>query len=96
MFSKKETIDNAIQVTNDANTAAQRAEDAAIDAETIANSKIDKTAIKQVLGTSPTDVMSQKAITEAIMKAHDYDINFLCLWGIERLNRNRANINSCW
>ena len=38
----QETIDNAIQVTNDANTAAQRAEDAAIDAETIANSKIEQ------------------------------------------------------
>ena len=46
--------------------------------------KIDKTAIKQALGTSsPTDVMSQKAITEAIMKAHDYDINFFA-YGVSR------------
>ena len=79
----QETVDNAIQVTNDANTAAQRAENAAIEAETIANSKIDKTAIKQSLGTSPTDVMSQKAITEAIMKAHDYDINIFA-YGVSR------------
>lgn len=79
----QETIDSAIQVTNDAIDAAQRAEDAAIDAENIANSKIDKTAIKQVLGTSPTDVMSQKATTEAIMKAHDYDINFFA-YGVSR------------
>ncbi len=45
--------------------------------------KIDKTAIKQTLGTSSTDVMSQKAITEAIMKAHDYDINFFA-YGVSR------------
>ena len=45
--------------------------------------KIDKTAIKQTLGTSPTDVMSQKATTEAIMKAHDYDINFFA-YGVSR------------
>ena len=79
----QETIDNAIQVTNDANTAAQRAEDAAIDAENIADSKIDKTSIKQELGDSETDVMSQKAITEAIMKAHDYDINIFA-YGVSR------------
>ena len=47
------------------------------------DTKIDKTAIKQTLGTSPTDVMSQKAITEAIMKAHDYDINFFA-YGVSR------------
>ena len=45
--------------------------------------KIDKTAIKQVLGTSTTDVMSQKATTDAIMKAHDYDINFFA-YGVAR------------
>ena len=82
LFSKKQLIMQYL-ITNDANTAAQRAEDAAIDAETIADSKIDKTAIKQALGTSPTDVMSQKATTEAIMKAHDYDINFFA-YGVSR------------
>ncbi len=45
--------------------------------------KINKTAIKQALGDSETDVMSQKAITEAIMKAHDYDINFFA-YGVSR------------
>ncbi|MDD2192397.1 MAG: hypothetical protein PHO12_07630, partial [Bacteroidales bacterium] len=79
----QETIDNAIEVTNDAIDAAQRAEEAAIDAENIADSKIDKTSIKQTLGDSETDIMSQKAITEAIMKAHDYDINFFA-YGVSR------------
>lgn len=41
------------------------------------DSKIDKTAIKQNLGTSTTEVMSQKAITDAIMKSHNYDVNLL-------------------
>lgn len=45
--------------------------------------KVDKTSIKQALGDSETDVMSQKAITEAIMKAHDYDINFFA-YGVSR------------
>ena len=47
------------------------------------DTKVDKTSIKQALGTSPTDVMSQKATTEAIMKAHDYDINFFA-YGVSR------------
>jgi len=42
-----------------------------------------KTNVKQELGDSETDVMSQKAITEAIMKAHDYDINFFA-YGVSR------------
>ena len=62
----QETIDNAILITNDANTAAQRAEEAAIDAETIADSKVDKTSITQDLGDSETDVMSQKATTDEL------------------------------
>ena len=38
--------------------------------------KIDKTAIKQALGTSPTDVMSQKAVTDEIAQLAD-DVNEL-------------------
>lgn len=57
---------NANLATTNANNAAQRAENATIEAENIADSKIDKTAIKQELGDSETDIMSQKAVTDEI------------------------------
>lgn len=44
--------------------------------------KIDKTAIKQALGTSPTDVMSQKAVTDEIYRIYDYK-NILA-YGVSR------------
>ena len=41
-------------------------QEAAIDAETIANSKIDKTSIVHGFGNDPAKVMSQKVITDNI------------------------------
>lgn len=62
---------------------AQRRADELLRQATIAglnttfNTKIDKTAIKEALGHSSTDVMSQKATTDAIMKSYNYDVNQL-------------------
>lgn len=47
------------------------------------NSKIDKTAIVDKLGTDPNKLMSQKATTDAIMKSYNYDVKQLA-YGVAR------------
>lgn len=74
---------NANNAANEAITASERAENAAIEAENIADTKIDKTSIVDKLGTDLDKIMSQKATTEAIMKAHDNEINFFA-YGVSR------------
>ena len=67
-------VDNAVQNANTAatnantkaglaNTAATNADNARLAIQTDLGLKLDKTAVKQVTGTSTTDVMSQKAVT---------------------------------
>lgn len=71
------SLEECIEATSEAITASERAEDAAIEAENIADSKIDKAAIVDKLGTDPNKLMSQKATTDAIMKSYNYDVNQL-------------------
>lgn len=71
------SLEECIDATSEAITASERAENAAIEAENIADSKIDKAAIVDKLGTDPNKLMSQKATTDAIMKSYNYDVNQL-------------------
>src|SRR5690554_2732520 len=59
-------ITNAEDATENANTAAQNADDAREAIQTDLGLKLDKSSVKQVLGASTTDVMSQKAVTDSI------------------------------
>lgn len=77
-------VDNCITATSNADLATINANNAALYANTegnyaksIADSKIDKTAIVDKLGTDPNKIMSQKATTDAIMKSYNYDVNQL-------------------
>ena len=70
-------VDNAIIITSQANEAAQRAEEAAIEAENITDNKIDKSSITDKLGSDKTKVMSQYGVSNAIMKSYLYDRNQL-------------------
>lgn len=71
------SLEECIEATSEAITASERAENAAIEAESIADSKIDKAAIVDKLGADPNKLMSQKATTDAIMKSYNYDVNQL-------------------
>ena len=69
-----EITDDAETATTAANQAAQNAQDVADTYATILDSKLDETAVKQTTGTSATDVMSQKAVTDELNKAAVYNI----------------------
>ena len=69
-----EITDDAEAATAAANQAAQNAQDVADTYATILDGKLDKTAVKQTTGTSTTDIMSQKAVTDELNKAAVYNI----------------------
>ena len=56
--------------TSDLSKPVSTAQQAALD------EKLDKSSVKQAIGTSTTDVMSQKAVTDAIANAMWYGIEF--------------------
>ncbi len=62
---------SATSAASAANTAATNAQNVADTYATTLANKIDKTAVKQVTGTSTIDLMSQKAVTDGLMTKSD-------------------------
>ncbi|CDH34868.1 conserved hypothetical protein [Xenorhabdus bovienii str. Intermedium] len=63
------------------------------------NSKLDKSAILQTTGQSSTQVMSQKAITEALAKAVSIDVLYpvgIVLWFAQNKNPNNVFPGTSW
>ena len=59
-----------------ANTAATNADNARLAIQSDLGLKLDKTAVKQATGTSTTDVMSQKAVTDELAKKHQVVVDY--------------------
>lgn len=79
--NEKATLaNNAATLANEkaglANTAATNADNARLAIQTDLGLKLDKSAVKQVLGASTTDVMSQKAVTDELAKKHQVVVDY--------------------